>query len=59
MLLLHINKSLVNWVIDFPMLRKQRMKLGTKVSDWSTVNRSMPQGTILEPLLFLIMVNEL
>ena len=35
MLFLDINKSLVNWVIEFPMLRKLRMKLGTKVSDWS------------------------
>ena len=44
MLLLDINKSLVNWVIDFLMLRKQRVKLGTKISDWSPVNGGVPQA---------------
>ena len=35
------------------------MKLGTKISDWSPVNGRVHQGTILGPLLFLIMVNNL
>lgn len=32
------------------------MKIGSVLSDWLLVNGGVPQGTILCPLLFLIMV---
>lgn len=56
---LNIDKLLINWVIDFLMQRKQRVKLNSALSDWPLVNGGVPQGTILGPLLFLIMVNDL
>ena len=56
---LDINVSITNWVIDFLSGRKQRVKISGVFSDWFPVNESVPQGTVLGPILFLIMVNDL
>ena len=54
---LDINESITNWVIDFLSGRKQRVKISGVFSDWLPVNGGVPQGTVLGPILFLIMVN--
>jgi hypothetical protein len=56
---LGISKVLIRWVCSFLYDRKQRVKLSEIFSDWLSLKGSMPQGSFLGPLTFLILIDDL
>ena len=56
LLSLGVKPIVVNWVIYFLRSRQERVKLNGVVSDWLDVHAELPQGTRLDPWLFLAMI---
>ena len=50
--------NLLNIIKDFLSLRKQRVILNGPHSTWVKIEAGVPQGSILEPLFFLIYIND-
>ena len=54
-----INLYIINWMIDFLNNRKQRVKVDGVITEFLDINRGVPQGTVLGPIMFTIMVNDI
>ena len=54
-----LDRSVLKLLMDYLNSRKQRTKVGSSYSEWSKIKHGIPQGYILEPLLFNIFINNL
>lgn len=48
---------ITNWLISFLDQRKQRVAVDGYSTEYVSLNRRVPQGTVLGPVLFSIFIN--
>jgi len=53
-----IDALVCNWIKAWLTDRQQRVCLGGSYSGWRQVWNGVPQGSVLSPVLFLILINE-
>ena len=55
----NINPYIINWLISFLDHRKQRVVLDGYSTEYVSINRDVPQGIVLGPVLFSIFILKL
>ena len=56
---LKINGAMFQWIKDFLSNRTFQVKVSNKLSEIRYLENGTPQGSIISPILFLIMINDI
>ncbi|KAI5090163.1 gastrula zinc finger protein XlCGF28.1-like [Silurus meridionalis] len=56
--LLGLNTSLCNWILDFLNGRPQSVRIENSISSTTTLSTGAPQGCVLSPLLFTLLIHD-
>ena len=54
-----VNPCVVNWIINFLGNRRQRVFVDGTVTEYLNINRGVSQGSVIGPILFSIMVDDI